>query len=41
LVAQAYGIVATFWTAAVAMVLVFLAAWRPLRAATSLYRSLD
>jgi MFS family permease len=39
LVAQAYGIVATFWTAAVAMVLVFLAAWRPLGAATSSFRS--
>ena len=29
-VAQAYGIVATFWTAAAAMAVVAIAAWRPL-----------
>ncbi|HET6529226.1 MAG TPA: MFS transporter [Actinoplanes sp.] len=34
LVAQAYGIVATFWTAAAAMAVVTLAAWRPLAVAT-------
>jgi MFS family permease len=38
LVAQAYGIVATFWTAAVAMVVVAGCAWRPLRAATAEFR---
>jgi MFS family permease len=39
LVAQAYGIVATFWTAAAAMSVVALAAWRPLAAASSAFRS--
>lgn len=33
-VAQAFGITATFWAAAVAMTVVLLAAWRPLAAAT-------
>ena len=34
LVAQAYGVVATFWTAAAAMAVIALCAWRPLRVAT-------
>jgi MFS family permease len=34
LVAQAYGLVATFWTAAAAMTVVAVLAWRPLAAAT-------
>jgi predicted MFS family arabinose efflux permease len=38
-VAQAYRIVATFWTAAAAMVLVTAAAWRPLRAARAQFRT--
>jgi MFS family permease len=38
-VAQAYGIVATFWTAAAAMVVVTAAAWRPLRAAAAQFRT--
>lgn len=38
LVAQAYGLVATFWTAAAAMALVAVAAWRPLGIATSALR---
>jgi predicted MFS family arabinose efflux permease len=38
-VAQAYGIVVTFWTAAAAMVLIAVAAWRPLLAASSYLRS--
>lgn len=39
-VAQAYGIVPTFWTAAAAMAVVTVVAWRPLRAATPLLRAL-
>lgn len=39
LVAQSYGIVATFWTAAVAMAVVTAAAWRPLREAAGGVRS--
>ena len=35
LVAQSFGLVATFWTAAAAMVLVTVAAWRPLGNATA------
>ena len=35
LVAQAYGIVATFWTAALLMVIVAVLAWRPLQVASS------
>ena len=38
LVAQAYGIVATFWIAAAAMVVVAVCAWRPLGAATGVLR---
>jgi MFS family permease len=38
-VAQAYGITATFWTAAAAMAVVLLAAWHPLAAATSAFRT--
>lgn len=38
LVAQAYGLVATFWTAAAAMVLVTVVAWRPLGIATAALR---
>ena len=34
LVAQAYGLVATFWTAAVAMGVIAVCAWGPLRVAT-------
>jgi MFS family permease len=34
LVAQAYGIVATFWTAALLMVIVAVLAWRPLQVAS-------
>ena len=34
LVAQAYGIVATFWTAALLMVIVAVMAWRPLQVAS-------
>jgi hypothetical protein len=37
LVAQAYGIVAIFWTAAAAMAVVALAAWRPLAVATATF----
>jgi MFS family permease len=37
-VAQAYGITATFWTAAVAMGVILLLAWRPLSAATAVFR---
>jgi len=37
-VAQAYGIVATFWTAAAAMVVVTAAAWGPLRTAKAQFR---
>lgn len=37
-VAQAHGLVATFWTAAVAMAVVTVAAWRPLRHATAAIR---
>ncbi|MEV6490439.1 MFS transporter, partial [Actinoplanes sp. NPDC051633] len=39
LVAQAYGLLATFWTAAAAMTLVAIAAWRPLSVATAVFRS--
>jgi predicted MFS family arabinose efflux permease len=39
LVAQSYGIVATFWTAAVAMAVVTAAAWRPLREAADHFRA--
>lgn len=38
LVAQTYGIVATFWTAAVAMLLIAVVAWRPLSGATRVFR---
>ena len=38
-VAQAYGITATFWTAAVAMAVVLLLAWRPLSSATPAFRT--
>jgi predicted MFS family arabinose efflux permease len=38
-VAQAYGITATFWTAAAAMGVILLAAWRPLAAATPVFRA--
>ena len=37
LVAQAYGLVTTFWTAAAAMALVAVFAWRPLGAATATF----
>ncbi len=39
LVAQAYGVVATYWTAAAAMVLVTACAWVPLRAASATFRA--
>ena len=38
LVAHKYGIVATFWTASAAMLVVTIEAWRPLRAATAEFR---
>lgn len=38
-VAQAYGLVATFWTAAAAMGVVAVCAWRPLGAATGEFRT--
>ena len=38
-VARAYGITATFWTAAVAMAVVLLLAWRPLSSATPAFRT--
>ena len=38
-VAQAYGITATFWTAAAAMGVILLLAWRPLSRATDVFRS--
>jgi MFS family permease len=37
-VAQAYGITATFWTAAAAMGVILVSAWRPLAAATPAFR---
>ena len=37
-VAQAYGITATFWTAAAAMGVILLLAWRPLGSATPAFR---
>ena len=37
-VAQAYGITATFWTAAVAMGVILLLAWHPLNQATDAFR---
>jgi MFS family permease len=37
-VAQAYGITATFWTAAAAMGVILMLAWRPLAAATPVFR---
>jgi predicted MFS family arabinose efflux permease len=40
-VAQAYGIVATFWTAAAAMIVVAAVAWRPLRAASAHLRPVE
>jgi hypothetical protein len=39
LVAQVAGIVATFWAAAAAMLLVALIAWRPLSGATGIFRA--
>jgi hypothetical protein len=39
LVAQAYGIVAMFWTAAAAMLVIAVAAWRPLSGATGVFRA--
>jgi predicted MFS family arabinose efflux permease len=39
-VAQAFGIVATFWTAAAVMALIAAAAWRPLSAASSHLRTM-
>ena len=39
LVAQAYGVVATFWTAAAAMLLTAIVAWRPLAGATPVFHS--
>ena len=38
-VAQSYGVVATFWTAAVAMLLITGAAWKPLKAAAAEFRT--
>jgi MFS family permease len=38
-VAQAYGITATFWTAAAAMAVILLLAWRPLSQATATFRT--
>ncbi|UQU68743.1 MFS transporter [Couchioplanes caeruleus] len=38
-VADAYGIVPMFWTAAAAMTVIIVAAWRPLGAATALFRA--
>jgi len=38
LVAQSYGLLATFWTAAAAMTVVAAAAWRPLAIATAVFR---
>jgi MFS family permease len=39
LVARTYGITATFWTAAVAMAVIVLLAWRPLATATATFAS--
>ncbi len=39
LFAQVAGIVATFWAAAAAMLLVALIAWRPLSGATGIFRA--
>jgi MFS family permease len=39
LVAQAYGIVAMFWTAAAAMLVIAVVAWRPLSGATGVFRA--
>jgi MFS family permease len=38
-VAQKYGIVATFWTAAAAMLLITAGAWKPLRHAATAFRT--
>ncbi|GAA3350747.1 MFS transporter [Amorphoplanes nipponensis] len=38
LLARAYGITATFWTAAAAMAVILLLAWRPLATATPVFR---
>lgn len=38
-VASAYGIVPTFWTAAAAMGVIVVLAWRPLRVATAAFRA--